>query len=176
MTNETGRLIRRLSVIMTSALLVGTAGFMAIYFGLYRLLGVSMPYFGLLFLVYWAAILQQKLEAYFPAVLGSLTGILLGWVAVAVPPLVGSTGVLVSAVAVAMVLFCFMRGHASLIVNNATMLFVTVATIPDVNVASNAVTMMKSLLLGASYMGAVSLIVNFVQRTWSDRSVATDIS
>lgn len=170
MTNEAGRSNRRPNVIMTLVLLVGTVGFMAIYFGLYRLLGVDMPYFGLLFLVYWAAILQQKLEMYFPAVLGSLTGILLGWIAVVVPSLVGSAGLLVSAGAVAAVLFCFMRGHANLIVNNATMLFVTVATIPDVHIANNAVTMVKSLLLGAIYMGAVTLAVSFLQRAWSARS------
>jgi hypothetical protein len=154
----------RLAVGTTILLLVGAAGFMAVFFGLYQLLGMSMPVFGLLFLVYWAAILKQDLATYFPAVFGGLSGILLGWLLVAVPPLVGSAGIAISLMMVAIVLFCFMRGHASLIINNATMLFLTVATISQIDVARNAPVMAASFLVGAIYMGATTIAVRHFWR------------
>src|SRR6202008_4475177 len=57
------------------------------------------------------------------------------------------------------VLFCFMRGQVRLVVNNATMLFLTVATIAELKIAANAVVMAESLLLAAGYLGAVAWIV-----------------
>lgn len=147
-------------------LLVGAAGFMGVFFGLYRLLGMSMPVFGLLFLVYWAAIMKQDLAAYFPAVFGGLSGILLGWLLVAIPPVAGSAGIPLSLGIVVIMLFCFMRGHAPLIINNATMLFMTVATTSQMNIARTAPMMAASFLAGALYMGATTIAVrHFGRRT-----------
>ncbi len=151
---------------MTLLLLVGAAGFMVVFFALFQLLGIGMPAFGLLFLVYWAAILNQDLSAYFPSLLGGLTGILVGWLLVAVFAPIGKEGVVLSLLTVGVVLFCFMRGQVKLVVNNATMLFLTVATIGGMNVAKNAPMMAASLLVGAAYMGGTTLTVKFVLRKW----------
>jgi hypothetical protein len=153
-------------------LLVGAAGFMAVFFGVYNVLGVGMPYFGLLFLVYWAAFLRQEAKAFLPSVLGGLCGILMGWLLIGMPPLVGAAGSVIAAVVLVAMLFCFMRGHATLLVNNATMLFLTVATVPELKIGANAVVMAESLLLGAVYMGAVTAAAHAVTKRLPKKSPA----
>lgn len=152
------------SVGATLLLLVGVVPFMAGLFGLYGLLKIGMPFFGLLFLLYWAAILRQEPRAYPPSVLGGLAGILLGWLLVGMPPTLGLAGTIFSYAALAAVLFCFMRGQARLVVNNATMLFLAVATIPELSVARNAVIMAESLTLAATYMGLVAVAMHLVTK------------
>jgi hypothetical protein len=153
-------------------LLIGAVGFMAVFFGLYSVLRVHPALFGLLFLVYWAAILRQERGTFFPSVLGGLSGILLGWLLLCMPALAGRAGSLISLSALAVTLFCFMRGHARLVVNNATMLFLTVSTIPELNVSKDVVGMAQSLLLGAAYMGGVSAAADFVKKRLSRRPLA----
>lgn len=158
--NATSTSNTRPSISATILLLVGIVPFMAGLFGLYNVLGVGMPYVGLLFLLYWAAILRQEPATYLPSVFGGLGGILLGWLLVGMPLRVGQAGAIISYVALVAVLFCFMRGHARLVVNNATMLFLAVATIPELKVVGNAVLMAESLLLAAAYMGAVAVAMH----------------
>ena len=148
--------VQRLTPLVTLLLLAGVVVFMAGFFGLFRLLGVQAPYCGLLFLVYWGAILHQDRGAFFPTVLGGLVGILLSWLLLAWGPREGQIGTIVSLAVLALLLFCFMRGQVRWVVNNSTMLFLTVATISNLHVETNAITMAESLLLGAAYMGVVS--------------------
>lgn len=152
----------RPSVIMTMLLILGAVGFMAVFFALYRLFGIGSSSFGLLFLVYWGAILRQDLAAFWPTVVGGLIGILLGWLLLAFLPLHGQGGTIGSTLLVAALLFCFMRAHIPLAVNNATMLFLTVATIGELRIADTAVTMALSMLVGAGYLGAVTLAMRAV--------------
>ncbi|CAN7490402.1 hypothetical protein LJR225_003428 [Phenylobacterium sp. LjRoot225] len=154
----------RPSVGATLLLLVGVVPFMAGLFGLYHVLGVGLPVFGLLFLVYWAAILRQDPKAFLPTVLGALSGIILGWLLVGKPPLPEPAGMIIAFAALVAALFCFMRGQANLLVNNATMLFLTVATVSEMKVADNVVAMAESLLLAASYMGVISVVAHAVTK------------
>jgi hypothetical protein len=164
--------VQRPSVVATVLLLIGAVGFMAVFFGLYSVLRVQPVVFGLLFLLYWAAILRQDRGAFFPSALGGQGGILLGWLLICMPTLAGRAGSLISLSALAVALFCFMRGHARLVVNNATMLFLTVSTIPELNVSKDVVGMVQSLLLGAAYMGVVTVAADFVKKRFSRRPVA----
>ena len=164
MTTETKPVDARPSVGATLLLMIGVVPFMAGLFGLYALLGVGLPGIGLLFLVYWAAILRQDLAAYFPTVLGGLAGVGLGWLLVGAPPLIGMPGTILSVAVLVVVLFCFMRGQAGMVVNNSTMLFLTVATIAELKIGANAVVMAESLLLAAAYMGATAWVVHAITK------------
>ena len=164
MTIEAKSLDARPGVGQTLLLLIGVVPFMAGLFGLYNVLGVGAPAVGLLFLVYWAAILRQDFATYLPTVLGGLGGLLLAWLLIGLPLRMGQAGTIIAVGALVAVLFCFMRGQGRLVVNNATMLFLTVATIPELKVAGNAVVMAESLLLAAAYMGAVAGLVLVVTK------------
>jgi hypothetical protein len=155
----------RPSIGQTVLLLVGAAVFMGGFYALYSGLGVGMPCFGLLFLLYWAAIERQDPTKFIPSVLGGAGGILLGWLLVGLPTRIGSPGVVISAVVLVAVLFCFMRGHARWVVNNATMLLLTVVTISEFKVTQNVGLMLESFLLGAAYMGAAWGAMQLVGRS-----------
>jgi len=153
---------RRPSVVTTLGLLVGTVIFMAGIISLYSALNIGMFNYGMFFLLYWAAILHQERSAYFPSLLGGVLGTLLGGLLLTAPTLAGAGGAILSNVLLVTVLFCYMRGHVRLLVNNATMLFMTASTIPELNVANNVFMMVKSLILAAAYMGGISFIAGQV--------------
>jgi hypothetical protein len=153
-------------------LLVGVVVFMAGLFGLYAALQIRMPFVGLLFLLYWGAIMRQDRASFLASVFGGVGGILLARLLLA-PPLAGTPGTIVSYGTLAAVLFCYMRGQASLVVNNSTMLFLAVSTIPELNVAKNVLTMTESLLLGAAYLGAISAAADLVKKRFIDRGAPT---
>jgi hypothetical protein len=154
-------------------LLVGVVVFMAGLFGLYAALQIRMPSHGLLFLLYWGALLRQDRATFLPSVIGGVGGILLAWLLISASVLAGTPGTVASYAALAAVLFCYMRGQAGLVVNNSTMLFLAVSTIPELSVAKNAATMTESLLLGAAYLGAVSAAANLVKKRFAKRGAAT---
>ncbi|TVV73383.1 hypothetical protein [Sphingomonas solaris] len=166
----------RLSVPMTAVVLVGVFVFMGLFFALHTLLGVGMPVFGILFLIYWAAILKQDPAAFVPSVLGPLAGIALAWVLIVMPAQTGTAGMVVSRVILVVVLFCFTRGQAKLLVNNATMLFVTVAAVPEFDVGRNYGGMAGSVVLSAAYMGLVALGLREIGKRRANRKIVADVA
>ena len=121
-------------VVISVVTLLGTVVFMGAFMATYQALGVGVPYVGLFFLLYWAAMLHQDPAQYLPTVLGGLVGIGLAWLLMALPPLYGQAGFYGSYAALGLVLFCYIRGQALYFVNNGTMLFVLLAVIPELNV------------------------------------------
>ena len=57
-----------------------------------------------------------------------------------------------------------------MLVNNGSMLFLLVATIPDLRVDANAPVMVLSLVIGAAWIGAVSYFAAQFRTWWSGRS------
>jgi hypothetical protein len=160
----------RPSIPVAILMVLSVVPFMAGLFGLLGIFGVSQSSFAFLFLVYWAAILQQNPREYLPALLGSAAGLGLGWSINVLPMAEGRTGQFIAMLALAAVLFCFMRGHAKLVVNNALMLFMLVATIPDFHVAKTIGSMLEALAIGAVYMGAVALSFRWIMTKKSNGS------
>lgn len=174
MTSEAKPATRKLGVLATLGVLAGTVVFVTVFLALYTALGVGAPYIGLLFLLYWAAIRHQEPAAYWPSVAGGVVGLATAWLLIALPPRLGLPGSLVSYGVLGVVLFCFTRGQLRLVANHATLLFVLVAAIPELGVVRNIVAMIESLLLGAAFMGGVSLILRAVQRRLGSRSMPVD--
>ena len=154
-------------------MLLGTVVFMSAFLGTYKLLGVGVPHIGLFFLLYWAAMLHQDFKQYLPSVCGGVVGLVLGWLLTAMPVLHGQAGMIGAYGALGVVLFCFIRGQALLFVNNATMLFVLLAVIPEAQVAVHIAEMLKSLLLAAAFMGLVAWALRLVQQWQVGRAAAT---
>jgi hypothetical protein len=155
----------RPSIPVAILMVLSVVPFMAGLFGLLGLFDVGQPCFALLFLLYWAAILRQDPKAYLPALLGSAGGIGMGWVISVLPIAAGRPGQLFAFLALGSILFCFMRGHAKLVVNNALMLFMLVATIPDFHIDRTIGSMYVALAVGAVYMGLVAVLFRwFMQR------------
>lgn len=142
-------------------MVLGTVPFIGLLLGLYHLLGIGMVYMGFLFLLYWMGILQQSMKDFVPSLLGGLGGIGLGWVLLGLPAIVGPAAMYGGAVLLAAMIFCFIRGQFRFVVNNGMMIYLTVATIPDIKVAQNAPEMAAALLVAAAYCFAFAQAINW---------------
>ena len=169
MTTDSAPSGPKLGVPMTLLVLVGTVVFMSAFMATYKALGVGMPYVGLFFLLYWAAMLHQDFKQFLPTVFGGLVGTGLAWLLMAMPHLQGQAGSLGAYGALGVVLFCYISGRALLFVNHGTMLFVLLAIIPEARVENNVVVMMKSLVLAAGFMGVVAVALRQVQKLRAKR-------
>jgi len=137
----------------------------------YEAIGISiaMTAFGSLFLLYWAAIQHQAWGEFLPSVIGGMFGIALAWLLLNGGALFGLPGTAASFVVLVCALFFYLRGQGHLVVNNGSMLFLLVATIPDLHVGQNAAVMILSLVIGAAWIGAVSYIAAQVRQAWRNR-------
>jgi hypothetical protein len=162
---------QRPSVLVAALLVIGVIPFMAGLLALYTLLGVGMPYIGLFFLLYWAGILRQEPSQFLPSVTGALGGLGLGWLLLTLPAGGDLRGQLAAAAVLAAVLFCFMRGHLKILCNNAMMLFLIVGTIPNLQVERSLIEMMASLVISASYMGAVTIAIRLIGAVWISKKL-----
>jgi len=110
--------------------------------------GSLQTYVGLFFLIYWAGERQGRLAALPVAVAGALFGLALAY---ALYWLVGRFGPMPGGLAflalVAPVLFCQLAGFLPLVVNNAAMLVLTAATIPQVQAQPDFRGMVVSLAI-----------------------------
>ncbi|HEX7855766.1 MAG TPA: hypothetical protein VF503_18940 [Sphingobium sp.] len=152
----------RPGIVQACLLVLGVVPFMAGLLSLYSVLGVGLPLFGFVFLLYWAGILRQEMAQFLPSVIGGAGGIILGWTLVTLPHVHPQLGVVAAGLVLAAILFCFMRGHLPWLCNNAMMLFLIVATIPELDVSRRIATMLLSLALGAGYMGAVACLILWI--------------
>ena len=157
------------SYLSTILVLIGLIPFFGILLYLYKILNNDMSYFGFLFLLYWAGMLRQDLHAFFPSLVGGLLGIGIGWQLIAIPPVAGLIGQIGLGCAMAVVIFCYLQKIGSFFINNATMLYLLLATIAPLRVVETVGTMAESLVLGAAYMGAVTVMAIYVRKHWSER-------
>jgi hypothetical protein len=143
---------------------LGIIPFIGLLMFIYHSLHIDVSYFGFLFLLYWMAIRQQAGAEYLPAVLGGLCGIGLAWILLTVPGMLGVAGYVIGLTLLAVVLFLYIRRQALLVVNNAMMLFLAVAAIPEIKVSQNAPMFEASLLVSALYCGAFVAGMNWIAK------------
>ena len=150
----------RKSVLSTILLLFGVAIVIGALMTLYGALGIGigLTAFGSLFLLYWAGLLHQSWADFVPSVVGGLLGIALAWLLTASPHIWGPPAVVAGFAVLAVMLFFYLRGEGRFVINNATMLFLILATIPELQVGANAPLMAASLAIGAAYIGVITAI------------------
>lgn len=154
------------SIGSTALLLVGVVLVVGGLMALYSALGfsVTLTAFGSLFLLYWAGIQHRRWSDFLPSVIGGLTGIAMAWTLLTAPEQWGSTGAFIAFAILAVVLFFYLRGQGALLVNNASMLLLLVATIPEMHVSVTAPKMAASLLIGALWIGIIAWLADLVRR------------
>ncbi|HEX7857749.1 MAG TPA: hypothetical protein VF503_29070 [Sphingobium sp.] len=160
------------SVLVTLAMLAAIVPFVAGMIGLFVLTGAGFPYFGFLFILYWAGVMRLEPAEFLPSVLGSLCGIGLAWLLIALPSIAGLPRQVIGGVALAGTLFCLLRGQAHIIINNAVMLFLTVSAISELEIAKNVWMMVASTLIGAAYMGILVFTMRAVGKRASRKEDA----
>ena len=151
---------RKPSAVSTLLLLVGVAIVVGGLLAVYHALGISpaITAFGSLFLLYWAGIQHQSWPQFLPSVIGGTLGVALAWLLLDAPVRFGTPGLVVSLLVLVGVLFCYLRGAFPQLFHNGSMLYLLVATIPELRVGTQAPVMILALVIGAVWIGVVSYI------------------
>jgi hypothetical protein len=130
----------------------------AAYLGLVALLGIREGWAGFLFLAVWGLMDKLDLKAAPARIVGALAGLALAWTMGGLAPWIGAAASL--AVFLALVLaavYLQVRGQAAVVVNAATMIFLSVGTIPQVQAGADFAHAALAVLLAAAFFCGLAL-------------------
>lgn len=144
---------------LLAVVVIVVAGFL----GLLAAVGNHEAWAGFLFLLYWSMVEGMKAEALPKSILGALVGLGIASLLFLLPDRLGNTpGLLAFVVVILVLVYLQLRGRLPTAINAATMIFLTVATIPHVQAHASFTQTLVALLLGIAYFGGLALIVTFV--------------
>ncbi|MFM5884790.1 MAG: hypothetical protein ACKOQ3_05605 [Novosphingobium sp.] len=109
---------------------------------------------GFMLLWYWANNGQLEIARFPAALIGSVTGIGIAWFLVYGPAHMGGLGIALALGALLLGLYLDITKLAPMIVNNATMLFVTLAAAPLIQLKVDWVQLLLSTVLGGLFFAA----------------------
>lgn len=120
---------------------------------------------GFLFVLYWTGIKGMVPHEFAPALLGSLGGLGLAYLIHVLPALFGISGSVLASAALGLSIYLLIRGQASIVINYAFMLLLTVATSFAFKADTHYGAAAASIILAAAYTGALVLIGRAVSRS-----------
>ena len=131
-----------------------------IFFAIGSALGVaSFLFVGFLFILYWAGIKGMDPSEFAPALGGCLGGLGLAFLLHSLPTVLGMVGMAIALAGVVVAIYLLIRGQATLIVNNAFMLLLTLGNPmifeKDADFAAGAV----AILAAAAYAGSLAFLL-----------------
>ncbi len=136
-------------------MLVAVALTVVIYLAITHYLGILEFWAGFLWLFYWAGVEQMRFDKLYAAVVGSSVGLLAAFLLHAFPQIMGTAGLLGALGLVVALVYCLVMGWVKNLVNNATMLFLTVGTIPHLQAGGDFLQMFCSLFVGIAFFGSL---------------------
>ncbi len=163
----------RMSLAAGVQLLVFIAVAAAGWEGLAMVLHMKAGFTGFLFLWYWATVEKAAFDRLLASVLGAGLGAALAWMLLYLPTAFGGAGLIVALAVLSGVVLMMIMGQAPLIVNNASMLFLTVLTAPPLLGVVQAGAVDAAILLGALYFGGLVYLAKlYTQSRARARAVA----
>lgn len=128
-------------------------------------LGVHDFWAGFLFLFYWAGAERANLKRLLPTAAGAFGGLLICWSFVLLPQQLGETaGGLAVLGLISAVVYLLILGRLTTVINQSTMLFVTVGSIPAIQSNVPVSEMFNSLALGVIYFGLLAGLATWLAR------------
>lgn len=118
-------------------MLVGLVVVMGAFLFLNHMLGITETWAAFLFLLYWGGIEQLKIEKLPACFVGAVLGILLALSLRQLPLWLGNAGAGVFLGVLLVVVYCQLMGWLMLAVNMATMIFLTVGTLPPMQASAD---------------------------------------
>jgi hypothetical protein len=135
------------ALLMLGAIIVFVGLFIALNFWV----GIEDFWAGFLFILYWSTIEQMKEDRLPHCIVGAIVGLLAAYALQTLPQILGPYGLLIPMVAILVMIYCQLMGWVPVAVNTATMLFLTVATIPVLQAQGNFVSIFSGLGLGVAF-------------------------
>ncbi|MDE2412299.1 MAG: hypothetical protein KGM18_11050 [Sphingomonadales bacterium] len=108
---------------------------------------------GFMLLWFWANNGQLEIGRLAPAIVGSVVGIGVAWLLVYAPTHFGGAGLTLGLAALLLALYLDIIKAVPMLVNNATMLFITLAAAPLIQLRVNWVELILSTVVGGLFFG-----------------------
>jgi hypothetical protein len=144
------------------------------YMGLTALLGVREYWAGFLFLLQWGMMEQLKIDHLPKSALGAATGAAIAFLPAWLTPALGLVGAgAAMTVAILAATFCLILGKAPIIVNAATMLFLTILSIPHLAAQVRSIDVYAGLAAGVLFFGGLAALATWAQGRSAVRSRAS---
>jgi len=159
-----GNHVRKLSPAMGLLTLAGAVVVVGSFVVLAQVLAIGDTWVGFLFALYWAGLERGNLKKLPHCVVGAAVGLTVAYFMHALPQVMGTIAWAPCLAVVLVLVYCQIMGWFAIPINMATMLFLTIATIPMISAATQYPKLMISLAFGALYFLGVILIAKQVAR------------
>lgn len=139
------------------AILFAVVAVIGLYVGLAFWLKVTASWVGFLFLTQWTVVDGGKLTQFPRTVLGALSGMTIALIPALLSPSLGhgpAMAVMLGLILVAV--FLFIAARASQVINAATMMFLTVMSIPEIATHATPADLFVGFALGLVYFGGLA--------------------
>lgn len=128
-------------------------------------LHLSEPWAGFLFLLYWSMAEHAKLDRIAASAIGAFVGMGTAAMMALLPPAIGmGPGMAIFMAVVLVLVYAIIMGWAPIAVNMATMLFLTVGTIPHVQAQADFGQVFLGVVAGIVFFGGLAAIAAAVTR------------
>ena len=148
---------KALLILLVIVVLIG------IYLALAGLLGIKEYWAGFLFLLQWSLMEEMKRERLLPSMIGAAVGIAIAGIPAVATPAIGLTPALIAlTVAALAATLAMIKGWLPVAINAATMLFLTVATIPHIATGATPAAVLVGLAAGVTFFGGLGLAASLL--------------
>jgi len=130
----------------------------ATFIGISTMLGLPSVYGGFLFVFYFTGLCHAASDKFVPAVAGAFCGLAIAYLLTQLPVTLGTAGMVLALGVLIAAIYALIMGWVPLLVNNATMLFLTVGTIPALHKTATIAEMAVSALLAVALIGLALLV------------------
>jgi len=131
--------------------------FVAAFVALNYWIGVVDFWAGFLFVLYWSSVEHLKVERLPHCIVGAIVGLLVSYAMQTLPLTMGIVGALIPLSVIIVMVYCQVMGWLPVVVNTASMLFLTVATMPALQTHGNFISVFSGLGMGIAFF--VTLVV-----------------
>lgn len=163
--------MQKISPLKGAAVVVAIAVVVVCYILLASQLKLPEFWAGFLWLFYWAGIEHMNFERFADSVTGALVGLLTALALHVFPEQAGTAGLVGALGIVVLLVYCSVMGWMKMLVNNATMLFLTVATVPAIQSSVNFSHVFGALLVGVVFFGGLLWLGSVIGRRLASKPV-----
>lgn len=140
--------------------LVNIIVLVAVFVGLNYSIGVVDFWPGFLFVLYWSGVEHLKMEKLPHCIVGASLGLLVACALQTLPHTLGPMAVAIPLSAIILMVYCQVMGWLPVLVNTATMLFLTVATMPALQMHGNFISVFSGFGIGVTFFVVLAIVGN----------------
>jgi len=129
----------------------------AVFVGLNSWIGIADFWAGFLFVLYWSGVEHMKMERLPHCIVGAALGLLVSYGLQTLPHAFGTLGIIIPLAVIILMVYCQVMSWLPILVNTATMLFLTVATIPALQMHGNFISVLSGFGIGVVFFVTLAI-------------------